>query len=359
MTSATRLAIAISLALAATTSACDGSDPAPAIAGAPDASAPDARADTDAPAPPARCKLPADARVALPADDARHVAPGEWYYWTGHLQTDDGAWLGFQLTVLMAGAPGSAVAIAHQSITDAAAGDYRHAVAFGLDDRTPSEGFDFALGDVIARGVGGADHLRLVLDDDAVLTLDLTDVRGPIARHGDGFKDYGGGVSTFYYARPRMAASGTLRRGDATVAVHGSAWFDHQWGSLASAAASHWDWLGVQLDDGRELMVTRMPLPGGDAFGEAELTDRDCTTHAVAGADVSLVARRDWTNPETLCTYPSGWDLTVGDLHLGLEPVTLDQEMRTEPVGYWEGAAVVSGDTSGRAYVELVGYCGL
>jgi len=24
---------------------------------------------------------------------------------------------------------------------------------------------------------------------------------------------------------------------------------------------------------------------------------------------------------------------------------------------YWEGAALVSGDTSGRAYVELVGYC--
>lgn len=372
------VALATVAALSATPlAACDGSPELPATSDADAAAATDAAStatdatlasdaatpdDTSSPKPPARCELAPNAVVALPRDDARHVAAGEWYYWTGHLQTADGAWLGFQLTVLLAGPPGAAVAVTHASITDVARDDYHHAAGFGLDDRSPERGFDFTVGDVVATGGDGQDHLVIPIGDDgdgASLELDLVDHRGPVARHGTGFKDYGAGISTYYYSRPRMTATGTLTRGGVREPVAGRAWFDHQWGSLASATASHWDWLGVQLDDGSELMVTAFPLPGGERFATAELTDRDCHTALLEGDGVALTPRRDWTNPETLCTYPSGWDVQVGDLHLGLEPATLDQEMRADPIDYWEGAATVDGDATGRAYVELVGYCAL
>jgi predicted secreted hydrolase len=34
-----------------------------------------------------------------------------------------------------------------------------------------------------------------------------------------------------------------------------------------------------------------------------------------------------------------------------------NQEVQVGPQTYWEGAALVSGDATGRAYVELAGYC--
>lgn len=38
--------------------------------------------------------------VMLPRDDAAHAAPIEWWYYTGHLETDTGEELGLELTFL-------------------------------------------------------------------------------------------------------------------------------------------------------------------------------------------------------------------------------------------------------------------
>lgn len=317
----------------------------------------DIKTPSDVGAPPAFCTLPADAVVTLPADDQRHAAPSEWYYWTGHLRAGDGRWFGFHITVLVAGGPGHGVAIAHHSLTAAdSAVAYRHAVGFGFDDQNPSAGFAFTVGGVDVAGNDGHDHIVSTLDGSA-LDLALVDTRGPIARHGTGFKAYSDTISTYYYSRPRMQASGSLVLDGETIAVTGTVWFDHQWGALAPAASSRWDWLGVQLDDGRELMVTRIPSLDGGLVGYAEMTARDCTTTAFEGAPVDLAALGSWTNADTSCVYPAGWDLTVADEVLHIEPVTADQEVRAEPIVYWEGAALVSGAATGRAYVELVGYC--
>ena len=48
--------------------------------------------------------------------------------------------------------------------------------------------------------------------------------------------------------------------------------------------------------------------------------------------------------------------VTVADLTLTVTPLLEDQELETDVMDYWEGAAVVSGDVTGRAYVELTGY---
>ncbi|MCC6619741.1 MAG: hypothetical protein IT385_00710 [Deltaproteobacteria bacterium] len=352
------------LVAACCTATCTDAERAPP--GAPDVTGGDGDAgdrsevDASSPAPP-RCELPEGALVTLPADDARHHAPAEWFYWTGHLAAADGRRFGLHVTVLVSGPPGMGIAIAHHSLTEAPRdgghGRYRHAVEFGLDDRSPERGFDFEVGGVAARGHDGVDRLVSSLDGSR-LELAVVDERGPVARHGVGYKVYAEGISTWYYARPRMTARGTLALGDERVAVSGDVWFDHQWGALAPATASRWDWLGVSLDDGREIMVTRFPLGGGDSWGEAEVTRRDCTTAVHEGADVALVSHGLWTSPTTGCVYPAGWTLRVGEESFTIDPLVADQEVRADPIGYWEGAAAVGGDATGRAYVELVGYCG-
>ena len=310
---------------------------------------------------PSRCELAPDAKVSLPADDARHDAPAEWYYWTGHLQTASGQWLGFHVTVLVAGPKNASVVIAHYSLTEAthanAAGRYRHGFDVGFEGEPRETGFAWSLGQLTAAGFDGSDTLTFEVGD-ARLDLALVDRRGPFARHGDGYEDYGGGVATWYYARPRMDVSGTIARDGVAEAVHGSAWFDHQWGTLASAASSRWDWIGAQLDDGRELMVVRLPTAEG-LIGYAELTERDCTTRTFHGDEVRFGSKATWTSPGTGCTYPMGWSLGVGDLALELEAVVEDQEITADPAHYWEGATTITGSIGGRAYVELVGYCAL
>ncbi|MCA9518269.1 MAG: hypothetical protein KC635_25210 [Myxococcales bacterium] len=312
----------------------------------------------DVVAPGTLCELPAGAAVVLPADDARHDEPTEWLYWTGHLQAEDGRWFGFQVTLLYAGAPGQGIIVGHRTLSDPASGRFRQHVDFGVEGgEVRADGVTQDLGGASVATGGGRDTLRSAFED-AELELELVDVKGPVVRHGSGYVDYGGGVYTWYYARPRMRATGTLRLGGETLAVAGTAWFDHQWGVLVATEGPRWDWLGAQLDDGRELMVYRLPLPGGGLVTFAELTDADCRTTHYDGGDVAVEETRTWEKPGTSCVYPVGWRVRAGDLVLEVDPVQDDQEVAGDPVSYWEGAATVSGGASGRAYVELVGYCG-
>ena len=43
--------------------------------------------------------------VILPKDDAAHLAPIEWWYYTGHLQDETGHEYGFELSFFKAYAP--------------------------------------------------------------------------------------------------------------------------------------------------------------------------------------------------------------------------------------------------------------
>jgi predicted secreted hydrolase len=67
-----------------------------------------------------------------------------------------------------------------------------------------------------------------------------------------------------------------------------------------------------------------------------------------------------WVSPHTGAVYPSGWRLTLRNSEqLEVRPVLADQELYLPGLGgsvYWEGAVSISGDRTGRGYVELTGY---
>ena len=88
-------------------------------------------------------------------------------------------------------------------------------------------------------------------------TLELTATsQKPAALHQDtGLVDLGVAGMTYYYTRPRLAIDGIMERNGAVEPVSGLAWMDHQWGDF-SVAPVGWDWAGIQLDDGSELMVS-------------------------------------------------------------------------------------------------------
>jgi predicted secreted hydrolase len=171
--------------------------------------------------------------------------------------------------------------------------------------------------------------------------------------------------ASYYYSRPHLAVSGSVRAGGAAVPVSGAAWLDHEWSSeyLARKAAG-WDWVGLNLDDGGAFMAFRMRLEHGGVLWAAG-THRDASgrVRALGPAEVAFEPLRRWRSPRTGATYPVAMRVQAGDLELDLEPLMDDQELDARAsVGtvYWEGAvrARRAGRRAGAGYLELTGYAG-
>lgn len=171
-----------------------------------------------------------------------------------------------------------------------------------------------------------------------------------------------------YLSYPRLALTGEV---DGEV-VRGQAWLDHQWGNhhlvIASTDRDHvlgWDWLGIQLDDGHDLlvMVLREQRQQQRLCQYAVLVNAAGTARLIR--DFDLVPVSWWTSPVTHTRYPVACRLSVPELKLELDftPSANNQEIQNlAPLrALWEGAGQVAGKWDGRAVngharLELHGY---
>ena len=327
-------------------------------------------------------------RFSFPADLGPHPEfRTEWWYYTGNLETAAGRHFGFQLTFFRtalappaAGVPARASAwaasqlyLAHFALTDTA-GRRFHAwsrlgrEALGLagaraipfrvwleDWSAASEAPDGL--PVRLRAAQGDVAIDLVLASDKPVVLQ--------GDHGLSRKGPEPGNASYYYSRSRMSARGSVRAGGEPLAVSGLAWMDREWSTSALGPdLVGWDWLALQLDDGRDVMVYRLRRRDGavDLHSTGTLVAADGATRPLAADEVTLNARDHWTSPRSRVRYPSRWRLAIPGAGLSLEiiPRLADQELIVG-TRYWEGAVRVEGTAAGRpiagrGYVELVGY---
>ena len=333
--------------------------------------------------------------VQLPADDRPHDRLTEWWYYTGHLASDDGRRFGFEFVVFRAERGGFPVSWAsHLALTDETGGTFHYAqrseIGPGADVRpaNPGSAFAFAIdGSPTDPGGGrgtpwsmtggdGTDTLAATadaaeVDGDPVdafgIRLDLVSRKPAVLHAGNGWIDFGPAGGSYYVSRTDMAASGTLTLGGTRMHVEGTAWFDHQWGDFISVGGGGWDWFAVNLDDGTDLMLSLVRAADGSyplVYGT--LVDRSGAATTLGGGDFSVTLDRTWSSEATGTTYPAGWTVTVPgeDLEIELRPTVPQQELDTRAttgVVYWEGSQVVTASRGGRtmggqAYVELTGY---
>ncbi len=344
---------------------------------------------------PATSPRPADPQpVALPADDAAHDRLTEWWYYTGHLRDETGGRWGFEFVVFRAERGSFPVTWAsHLALTDETGGQFHYAERAEVGPQVNvaaagAPGFSLSIAGAdpsnpatIARvpwtmtGVDGVDRLLAAAEEEEAagdpsggfgLDLVLAATRPPALHDGDGYIDFGPAGGSYYYSRTAMTAGGTITVGDTTLAVDGSAWFDHQWGDFISVGAGGWDWFAVNLDDGTDITISMVRATDGSyplVYGT--LVDEAGTRH-LASADLAIEVEGDWTSPTTGTTWPAGWTVTLPgeDLVIRLEPSVAQQELDTRAttgVVYWEGSQRVSATRAGRAlggeaYVELTGY---
>ena len=192
-----------------------------------------------------------------------------------------------------------------------------------------------------------------------------------ILHYNHGFKQYKFAPTnrTYYVSFTRMDTKGFIIQNGKKYPVKGKLWFDHQKSTLPEKQVLWgWDWTGIMLDDGTELMVTG--LRRQKDFKVADLSGSYITKNSkkvnLKKEEIEFMPLDSWKSEKTGIIYPSKWNLKIKKLGLDLTiiPCVKNQELDfvlSAGVSYWEGACEVSGKKNrrkikGEAYVELVGY---
>jgi len=202
---------------------------------------------------------------------------------------------------------------------------------------------------------------------EASLELVASAGRGPILQGERGLsrKGPGPGNASYYHSFTRLPTQGTLTLDGQSFPVSGTSWLDREWSTSAlDAAVVGWDWSGLRLDDGRDVMVYKLRTAAGAAAAEsrATLIDPDGRTHLFGPDAFTLAPLGQWRSADGEARYPADMRLQIpaASVDLTITPLLADQELLLA-VRYWEGAVAVAGVDEGRAvsgsgYLELTGY---
>jgi predicted secreted hydrolase len=322
-------------------------------------------------------------RFTFPADHGPHPEfRSEWWYLTGQLQTGERRF-GYQLTIFrQAMAPAvpprasawatRQVYMGHLALSDVAGG------RFLAVERLAREGLNLA--------GAAADPLRVWIEDWTVaggprdlfpatlrargerdghtVALDLTvDAgKGPVLEGDAGLSAKGPepGNASYYYSCTRLPTRGRVSVDGTSFSVAGTSWLDREWSTSAlPPGVEGWDWLSLQLADGRDLMIYRLRRRDGGAAPESRATviDEGGGTRVFGPHDFTLTPSRAWRSPATGTSYPVAMRVVIPAARIDLQvtPLLEDQELRLS-VRYWEGAVETRGPLPGRGYLELTGY---
>lgn len=333
---------------------------------------------------------------SFPRDHWVHRAfRNEWWYFTGNLVSRDMPQrrFGYQFVIFRVGLyPGVSglasdwdaanLLMGHAAITDKAAGEhrfsevlYREAPFLAQFSDHPDPLIAWSLAPL---GTDGTWKLRWkgdgfefqMLDHAKGIALDLSTAFSdpPVFQGAGGFsrKSDEPGAASMYYSFTRLKTRGAVTIDGESWEVEGVSWMDKEFSSnQLTEEQTGWDWFGLRLDDGRDLMLYELRTKDGAIdYGKGTLVSPDGEVRYLSGADWKLNATSTWKSPETGIVYPAAWTVEVPSekLRLTIEPDLADQENQSHAgVGmtYWEGAVTLYGEDGQRAgegYAELTGY---
>lgn len=319
---------------------------------------------------------------SFPRDHGRHDGfRTEWWYFTGNLRDAAGREFGYQITFFRtAFAPQPTTRpspwamtdlyFAHAAISDLQGGRFvfkdrlergRPNLAWASDKT-----LDVLLLDWSAALQGKDIHLRAA-EKDFAIDLTCTGGRGPILQGPGGVnrKGHQPGQASYYYSMTRLQTAGSLSLNGQTWQVKGLSWMDHEFSSNSLAEnQSGWDWMGLQLADGSDLMIYRIRNKSGAAdYLSGTRVTPDGKPHYLSAAEIRMEGSNPWTSPASGGVYPQRWRLQVSGLpDLLVTSAMPGQELVTSSstkVTYFEGVAHVTdakGHPRGEGYLEMTGY---
>ena len=305
-------------------------------------------------------KAPEGSVISLPKDDAPHQAKIEWWYYNGHLRTESGKQYSFHYTVFLINGLMSHTVV-HASFNDYQTG--RHYTDQHRFGGNPSTGlvnrFDFVLGDWLMKGQNGIDQLK-VSNPEFNFDLNLANTLPPVFHGNKGIISMSLAGDSYYYSRTRMAITGSVKTGNKTEAVKGTAWFDHQWGDFSTGHLAY-DWFSLQLDDGADIMIYNLRDTANKPTVSTVSYTQNGITEILPNTDFTLTPGATWLSDKTGIAYPIEWTITIPKKHIAvttrciIDNSEFDAKLTTYNI-YWEGAVKVKGSHTGLGFMELNGY---
>lgn len=327
---------------------------------------------------------------SFPRDHGAHPEyRTEWWYFTGNLKDKDGRQHGYQLTFFRQGITLTAsrpdipwsirdVYLAHFAIVDGTSGKFWH-----YDQASRSgpglAGAKTGAMDVwtlnwSAKMTGNIIYLKAYKDNMA-LDLELSPRKPKIFHGNKGLSTKGPnpGQASYYYSFTDLETRGTIRTelSKNPVAVTGTSWFDQEFGSnVLSPDQVGWDWFGIHLSDGRDLMLFQLRKKDGsiESSSSATIIEQDGTSRHLRESQITVNVMAQWKSPKSSGVYPAKWQIRIpsAGIDITLAPIVANQELVTEAstgVTYWEGAVTGTGTSRGamvnvEGYAELTGYAG-
>ncbi|MCE4540378.1 carotenoid 1,2-hydratase [Pelomonas sp. P7] len=332
--------------------------------------------------------LPLPVRAAatelrFPADFGAHPRQAiEWWYLTGLLSDLDGGppRFGYQLTFFRIPGPAAddhpsglaarQLLLGHVALSDLGARRQRHAQRLmrGLPGAVYTTVGDcrVKLRDWLLQR-RGTSYRAAFTGPGFSLDLEVLTPLPPLLQGEAGLSRKGPQPEqfSFYYSRPQLTGAATLEVDGRKLALGAKGWLDHEWSDNVLGDAVGWDWLGVNLDDGRALTLFQLRhADGRRSFAGGSLRTPGQPDRSFAPQEVQMTPLRHWTSPATGARWPVEWRLQSPAGEMRLAAFFDEQEIdarRSSGLVYWEGAARLF-DTSNRplgaGYLELTGYVG-
>jgi predicted secreted hydrolase len=327
-------------------------------------------------------------KISFPADHYSHPDfKTEWWYYTGHLETDSGKRYGYQVTFFRFGVRDrqkqmkeqplfTELYMAHFALSDIAEKKFafQERINRGYNDKAGAATDRYRVWNEDWQVEGDDKNHRIqVSDRGTALRLTLKSLKPPVLHGLNGLsqKGEGEGRASYYYSLTRMQSDGEVTINGKKEKVRGLSWMDHEFGSNQLREDQvGWDWFSLQLDNQTELMLYLIRRKDGtaDPYSSGTLVRADGTIKHLALKDFRIAVVDRWKSPKSGANYPMKWKVSIPfeELELEITPAFQDQELitnRSTRVTYWEGAAKINGTIrsrpiTGNGYVEMTGYAG-
>ena len=327
-------------------------------------------------------------KITFPEDHYSHPNfKTEWWYYTGHLESESGKHYGYQVTFFRFGLRDrqreakekpqfSELYMAHFALSDINAKEfrYRERINRGYNGKAGAATDRYLVWNEDWKVEGDHNNHKIrVKDRGTELQLNLKSLKLPVLHGSNGLsqKAAGAGRASYYYSLTRMQTEGVLKIDGKAEKIRGLSWMDHEFGSNQLGQDQvGWDWFSIQLDDQTELMLYLMRRKDGsvDPYSSGTLVTANGATRHLDLNDYRVEVLGHWKSPKSGANYPMQWQVSVPaeQIELEINPAFENQELitnRSTRVTYWEGAVDVRGTVrgktvSGAGYVEMTGYAG-
>lgn len=317
----------------------------------------------------------------------------EWWYYSGHLYSQEKKSFGYQLTFFRTGLNRGTkhqksnwsiqdLYFAHLAVTDESRAKFEYLEKISRGSLGEAGAYPYKKGEktfriwiegwsIEGKGPGMQNHVLKAGDKTFGIELMLIPGKNPAIHGQNGIsqKAEGEGYASHYYSIPRLKTEGKIFLQNKEISVQGISWMDHEFGSSQLREYQvGWDWFSIQLDNRTELMFYQIRHKDGeiDPYSSGTIIFPDGTYQHLPKKEFQIEALDHWKSSKSGAIYPSKWRITVParQIKLTLSPTVKDQELITKEstrVTYWEGSVKVDGKyqrepIKGVGYVELTGY---